>query len=598
VSGDEAGPPRQSQGNPVAPVAPGRYADVSFIVEKPPVSKTRVDPEALALQRLYHWERSSPDRVALTQPMGDGTVREFIWREILEQTRRLAAYLRSQGLQPGDKVAILSKNTAWWLISDYAIWMAGGVSVPLYPTLAAETIRQILEHSEAKLLIVGKLDGFDGMKTGIPAGLACIATPLAPSNPYVQWNDIMATHAPLQGNPLRDGDELSTIMYTSGTTGMPKGVMHSFATFAWSTQAGLKRVPAINESARMLSYLPLSHVAERTLVEHGQLATGMHVYFAESLETFTADLQRARPTVFFSVPRLWVKFQQGIHAKMPPKKLDRLLGIPIVGSLVRRKILTALGLQDCEFAAGGAAPMPPELLRWYNRLGLDLVEVYGMTENCGVSHATLPGRSRPGTVGLPYDGVQCRIDPANGEIQVRSDGLMLGYYKEPEQTRAAFTPDGWLHTGDKGALDEEGNLRITGRVKDLFKTSKGKYVAPAPIEDRLVMHTAVEACCVTGANLGQPLGIVMLNAEAIVRVREAAGRTELEASLGEHLQRINQSLDPHEQLDCLVVVTEPWTVDNGFITPTFKVKRNRIEESYAARYDDWIGARRRVVWIS
>jgi long-chain acyl-CoA synthetase len=561
------------------------------------VSRTIVAPEQLALQRLFHWERSAPDRVVLTQPMGDGALREFTWKQALDQTRRMAAHLQNQGLKAGDKVAILSKNTAWWLIADWAIWLAGGVSVPLYPTLAAETIRQILVHSESKLLFVGKLDGWDGMKPGVPAGLPCIATPLAPANDYPQWDAIIARTQPLQGEPVRSGDELSTIMYTSGTTGMPKGVMHSFATFAWSVQSGLKRVQAINENARMLSYLPLSHVAERTLVEHGMLATGMHVYFAESLETFTADLQRARPTVFFSVPRLWVKFQQGIHAKMPPKKLDRLLSIPIVGGIVRKKILSALGLQACQFAAGGAAPMPPELLRWYNRLGLDLVEVYGMTENCGVSHATLPGKSRPGTVGLPYEGVQCRLDPANGEIQVKSPGLMLGYYKEPEQSRAAFTADGWLHTGDKGALDAEGNLKITGRVKDLFKTSKGKYVAPAPIEDRLVMHVAVEACCVAGANLGQPLGIVMLNVDAISRARNPSGRSEIESSLAEHLKRVNEALDPHEQLDCLVVVTEPWTVDNGFITPTFKVKRNRVEEVYAANYERWIGARRPVVWI-
>jgi long-chain acyl-CoA synthetase len=432
----------------------------------------------------------------------------------------------------------------------------------------------------------------------VPDGLPCIALPLAPPTGYPAWDDIVASTAPLSGEPLRDGDDLSTIMYTSGTTGAPKGVMHSFATFAWSVRAGLSRVPAINERARMLSYLPLSHVAERTLVEHGLLSTGVHIYFAESLDTFTADLQRARPTAFFSVPRLWVKFQQGVHAKMPPQKLQRLLRLPIIGRVVRKKVLSAIGLQDCEFAAGGAAPMPPELLRWYNRLGLDLVEVYGMTENCGVSHATLPGASRPGTVGLPYTGVQSRIDPSNGEIQVKSPGLMLGYYKEPELTREAFTADGWLHTGDKGALDTEGNLRITGRVKDLFKTSKGKYVAPAPIEDRLVMHDAIEACCVTGANLGQPLGIVMLNAQAVARVSDNGARGALEQSLSAHLSQINASLDPHEQLDCLVMVTDPWTVDNGFITPTFKVKRNRIEEVYAPRYDSWVGVRRAVVWMS
>ena len=329
-------------------------------------------------------------------------------------------------------------------MTDWAIWMAALVSVPLYPTLASETIRQIIEHSDARLLFIGKLDGWDGMKAGVPAGLPCIAHPLAPKDSrdtYIGWDDLLRHTPPLQGSPVRAGSELCTIMYTSGTTGMPKGVMHSFGTLAWNIVAGLKRVP-LDHTARMLSYLPLSHIAERILVEHGLMATGMQVWFAESLETFTVDLQRALPTVFFSVPRLWVKFQQGINHKMPPAKLNRPLKIPILGGLVRKKILAALGLNKCTFAAGGAAPMPPDLMRWYNKLGLDLIEGYGMTENGAISHGTLPGKQRPGTVGLPYDGVQSRLDPASGEIQMKSGGLMLGYYKEPVLTKEAYTDDG------------------------------------------------------------------------------------------------------------------------------------------------------------
>jgi long-chain acyl-CoA synthetase len=557
-----------------------------------------VPPEALALQRLIHWEKTAPQRIALTQPMGAGVVVDFAWAQVADEARRMAAHLLSLGFPPGSRIAILSKNCAHWLLADFAIWMAGHVSVPLYPTLAAATIGQILGHSEARLLFVGKLDGWAAMQPGVPADLPCIAFPLSPEDArarYPAWDEIVTSTAPLAGEPVRDGDDLATIMYTSGTTGVPKGVMHSFATFGWSITAGLKRVP-IDADARMLSYLPLAHVAERTLVQHGQLATGMRLFFAESLDTFTADLQRARPTVFFSVPRLWVKFQQGIAARLPPAKLARLLKIPIVRGLVRRKILAALGLDQCRFAAGGAAPMPPDLLRWYADLGLPIIEVYGMTENCGVSHSTLPGRMKPGTVGLPYDGVQSRIDPDSGEIQVKSPGLMLGYYKEPALTREAFTADGWLRTGDKGELDDEGWLRITGRVKDLFKTSKGKYVAPAPIEDRLVMHAAIEACVVTGASLGQPLGLVMLNAVAAARAVDAGARAELEGALAAHLRAVNEGLDPHERLDCLVVVTTPWTVDNDFVTPTFKVKRNRIEEAYAAQYERWTGAGREIVW--
>jgi long-chain acyl-CoA synthetase len=560
-----------------------------------------VSADALALQRLYHWEKTAPDRVVFTQPVGGTQVREYTWREVMDQSRRMATHLQSLGLKPGDRVAMLSKNTAHWLMTDFAIWLGGFVSVPLYPTLAAGTVRQILEHSEAKVLFVGKLDGWKGMKPGVPAGLTCISHPLSPDDAkkaYPAWDDITAKTAPLAGHPVRDANEMCTIMYTSGTTGAPKGVMHSFGTLAWGTQAGLKRIKGIDSNSRILSYLPLSHIAERALVEHGLLGTGFQVYFADSLETFTNDLQRARPTVFFSVPRLWVKFQQGINAKMPPAKLDRMLAIPILGGIVRKKVLTALGLQECTFAAGGAAPMPPDLLRWYKKLKLDLCEVYGMTENCGVSHATFPGKPRPGTVGMPYDGVQSRIDASTGEIQVKAPCVMLGYYKEPELTRQAMTEDGWLKTGDKGALDSEGNLKITGRVKDLFKTSKGKYVAPAPIEDKLVMHNAVEACCVTGANLGQPLALVMLNAEAVKQSASAEGKAEMEASLTAHLKSINETLDPHEQLDCLVLMADAWTVDNDLITPTFKVKRNRIEDLFAKNYDKWVGARKKVIWYA
>jgi len=557
-------------------------------------------PETLALQRLYHWEKTAPDRVALTQPQGGGVVRDYTWRQVLDETRRMAAHLQSLGLPPGSHIAMLAKNTAHWLMSDWAIWLAGHVSVPLYPTLAAGTIRQILEHSESKLLFVGKLDGWKGMKPGIPIGLPCISLPLAPEDAaasYPTWDSIVARTAPLKGEPVRGADELATIMYTSGTTGAPKGVMHTFGSFALAVQQGLQRVP-LREGGRMLSYLPLSHVVERALVEHGLLATGMHVFFAESLDTFTTDLQRARPTVFFSVPRLWVKFQHGVHAKMPQAKMDRLLRIPILGGIVRKKILGALGLQDCIFAAGGAAPMPLELLRWYQRLGLNVAEGYGMTENLGASHITSGDPSNFGTVGRPYDAVQCRIDPANGEIQVKAPWTMLGYYKEPEMTRATIDADGWLHTGDKGAVDAQGRLKITGRVKDLFKTSKGKYVAPAPIEDKLVMHDSIEACCVTGANLGQPLALMMLNPDAAKQAATPAGKAEIEASLTEHLKTINDTLDPHEQLDCVVVMADAWTVDNDLITPTFKVKRNRIEDLFAANYEKWVGMRKQVIWYS
>lgn len=557
-----------------------------------------VNPDQLALQRLYFWERTAPDRIALTQPMGAGVARDFTWAQVGDEVRRMASHLKSQGWSPGSKVAILSKNCAWWLMSDLAIWMAGFVSVPLYPTLAHGTVRQILSHSEARACFVGKLDDWEHMKPGVPADLPCISYPLSPTDAissYDGWDAMIARNESLQGEVLRGADDLATLIYTSGTTGLPKGVMHSFGNFAWAIARGIDRVN-ITPQDRMLSYLPLAHVVERALVEHGWLATGMQVFFAESLDTFAKDMQRAHPTIFFSVPRLWVKFQQGVHHKLPPAKLDRLLSIPFIGGLVRRKVQKALGLDQCRFAAGGAAPMPVSLLAWYRKLGLPVNEGYGLTENLAVSNLTLAGKNQEGTVGPPYPGVEVRIEATTGEIQMRSSAMMLGYFKEPALTRDAFTADGWLRTGDKGHIDAQGNLHVTGRVKDLFKTSKGKYVAPAPIEDKLVMHELVEACVVTGANLGQPLGIVMLNADAMALAADPAKRVQIEAALGQHLNTINATLDPHEQLKCLVVATIAWTVENDIVTPTFKVKRNRIEDVYAANYERWETSGQLVIW--
>ena len=559
---------------------------------------TLVSPELLALQRLYHWEKATPDQPTLTQPMGGGVTRDLTWSEVADQVRRVAAHLQSQGWPPGSNVAILSKNCVWWLMSDLAIWMAGHVSVPLYPTLAPDTIAHILTHSEAKACFVGKLDAWENMKPGVPACLPCISYPLSPPDVIKNcegWDAICARQTPMPGEVLRGAEELATLIYTSGTTGRPKGVMQNFGSFAWAIGPGIQRI-GMSAEDRMLSYLPLAHVVERVLVEHGWLCTGLRLYFADSLETFAADLQRARPTIFFSVPRLWVKFQQGVHHKMPPAKLQLLLSIPIVGGLVRRKVLKALGLDHCRIAAGGAAPMPVALLNWYRHLGLPINEGYGLTENLAVSHLTIPGTNQQGTVGPAYEGVEDRIDPNTGEIQMRSPAMMMGYYKDPVQSKAAFTGDGWLRTGDKGQIDAQRNLHITGRIKDLFKTSKGKYVAPAPIEDKLVMHEAIEACVVTGANLGQPLGIVMLNEQAVARIRDAGARTELETSLTGHLQSINATLDPHEQVKCLVIVTTAWTVDNDIITPTFKVKRNRIEDIYSANYERWESSGKKVIW--
>ncbi|MDX5299419.1 MAG: AMP-binding protein, partial [Gammaproteobacteria bacterium] len=279
---------------------------------------------SLPLEKVYHWEVARADNIYMTQPMGGGVVVEYTWRKAVDEARRMASYLKSLNLPPKSRIGILSKNCAHWIMSDWAIMMAGHVSVPLYPTLNAETVAYILEHSEAQVLFVGKLDDWDMMKPGVPDTLHCVSYPLSPKNNYPTWNDIIAKFPPLQGKTERDPDELATVVYTSGSTGKPKGVMLSFRNMAYAAEGGTQALD-ISSEERMLSYLPLSHVFERFVVEFGSIYRGFHLFFAESLDTFVEDLKRARPTIFLAVPRIWTKFQTGVFAKMPPEKLSKLL---------------------------------------------------------------------------------------------------------------------------------------------------------------------------------------------------------------------------------------------------------------------------------
>lgn len=547
------------------------------------------------LDYAQKWERECPDDIWFTQPLGGGKLRDFTFKEAIGEARRMAAHLKSLDLPEKSQIALFSKNTAWWILADLAIWMAGHVSVPLYPTLTPETIRQILEHSEAKLIFIGKLDGFRAMEPGIPEGLPRITLPLSPKLDAPSWDSIVQKTEPLAGELRRPKTDLATIVYTSGSTGVPKGVMHSFQTMIDPGQKFLEFLE-IKKEDRMLSYLPLAHAFERYVVETGTLGTGFRVFFAESLDTFIEDIKRARPTLFVSVPRLWQKFQLGVFSKMPEHKLSFMLKVPILSGIIKKKVLAGLGFDQVRIAGSGSAPIPAELIAWYRSLGLELLEGYGMSENFSYSHMTLPGDVKVGYVGKACAGVECKLSP-EGEVLVKSPGTMLGYFKAPELTAEMFTEDGFLRTGDRGELDAEGRLKITGRVKELFKTSKGKYVAPAPIENKLLLHSDVEQALVTGNGFPQPYGMVVLSEQARKRAKDEAERQQLAAALKGHLDEVNATLDQHEQLDLLAVVTDEWTIENGLLTPTLKLKRSAIEQKYGPRAEGWYEQKKPVVWV-
>jgi len=557
-----------------------------------------IPADSLALQRLYHWERTAPDKVVLTQPLGGGAVRDYTWREVLDQSRRMAAHLKGRGLPPGARIAMLSKNCAHFIMAELAIWMAGYTTVAIFPTETAETVGFVLGHSEASLLFVGKLDSWPQQQPGVPAGLPCIALPLAPPTDFETWDGIVARTPPLPGRIARAADDLAMLIYTSGSTGQPKGVMVGFQALTRAAEGIMQDVRARVGSgeSRMLSYLPLAHSFERSWVEAQSLVDGgTHLFFAESLDTFLQDLQRARPTLFISVPRLWLKFQQGVFAKMPPAKLDRLLRIPVLGRLVARKVLKGLGLDAVVQAGSGSAPLPPELIRWYRRLGLRLFEGYGMTEDNSYSHTSNEQASEPGWVGVAMAGVQVRISP-EGEILIKSPGQFSGYYKQPELTAASFTEDGFFRTGDLGELRLDGLLKITGRAKELFKTAKGKYVAPAPIENLINAHPMVEMSLVSG--VGQPSAYALLHLAEDLRPRlgDTDVRARVQTELEQLLQDVNRGLADYEKLGMIVIAAEVWSIENGFLTPTMKIRRSRIEAAVAPRVQAWYASGSRVVW--
>jgi len=563
-------------------------------------NEIRRDAPKTLLDAFEDIAKKRPNARFMTQPVRGDKCLHWTYTEAMDEVKRMAAYLDTLNLEKRSHIALCSKSCSWWIMADLAIWFSGHVSVPVYPTLSHETVSYILEHSDSKLLFVGKLDehSWSEMKSGIPKDMRTVSFPISPSQEHSEgkhekWNDIIQKCDPIKMPVERSPDELATIIYTSGSTGRPKGVMHDFKTMLNATEGITKQLKPGSKD-RYLSYLPLAHCMERFCGECTAMLSGMQLFFAESIPTFLADLKRARPTFFLSVPRLWSKFQLGVYKKMPQKVIDPLLKIPFLNNLIRKKVLAGLGLDCVRFAGSGSAPIPSELISWYRNLGIELLEGYGMTENFNYSHLSLPGKTRPGYVGNAYPDVDFRL-AHNGEIQVKSPGQMIGYYKDETATKAAMTDDGYLCTGDCGEIDNQGRLKIIGRLKEIFKTSKGKYVAPAPIENKLANHHRVESGVVGGYACPQPYAILQLSEDAKNAV-VSGEKDNIAKEMELHVEAVNATLDKHEKLDFVAIVKEEWLPENGMLTPTHKIVRRKIDQKYNPYAVAWHAIQKPVIW--
>lgn len=538
------------------------------------------------LEAFLYWEAESPNHIFLNQPINRNKL-TYTYQEVGQEARKVAAYLKSLNFPDGSHIALLSKNCAHWIMSDLAIMMAGYVSIPIYPTLNSKSMNQILVHSESKAIIIGKLDDFSAQKAGVP-NIPRVSIGLYGEDEGKLWEAIINDTQPLNQLHNSDPDALHTIIYTSGTTGNPKGVMHSGSNFMESSST-LVREFTLDDKPKLFSYLPLAHVAERLLNNAGMVLGG-NITFVESLETFAKDLEAVQPNLFFAVPRIWTKFREKILESLPQKKLNILLSIPIINNIIKKKLQQKLGLRDAVFIASAAAPIASEIVQWYSKLGITIYQGYGMTEDCCVSHFNKSGANKIGTVGKTFDNVKAKLT-SEGEICIKNNCLMKGYYKAPELTAEVFDDEGYLKTGDMGEFDHDGFLSIVGRVKDQFKTDKGKYISPSHIELLMTSNTDIEQICIVGTGIPQPIALVTLS-----ELGKAKSKQELSNSLQSSIHTINPTLEKHERLEKVVVMKEDWNVANGLTTPSMKVKRNSIEKIHQEFYSTWFSTSEKVIF--
>ncbi len=544
----------------------------------PPASCTLPPPNEMILK----WAEERPNEVYLKQIINRNFV-EFTYAEVADQALKLVSALRNLGIQPGDKVALISKNCAEWFICDLAIMLGDYVSVPIFPTAGAETIEYCLTHSESKVLLGGKLDDTKATQQAISEmnDLITIALPYdtAPECQY-QYAELIAKEVPSEERPQHYDEKLMSLVYTSGTSGVPKGAMLTYGAFNWSVEQLINHI-GIQPEDRLFSYLPLAHITERVYIFGSSIMSGVPTAFPESLDTFIEDVKMHRPTLFISVPRLWTLFQQRIQDKLPQKTLNILLKIPFVNTLIKKKLAVGLGLDQARVLGCGSAPVSPALLKWYHSVGLNITEAWGMTESFAYSTINYPFRAdKIGTVGNAGPGVELKIAD-DSEIMVRSKGVFSGYYKNDIASQESFDSEGWLHTGDIGAIDSDGYLTIQGRKKDTFKTAKGKFVSPVPIEKKIFEYSRVEMMCLIGLGLPGPILLV------VPHDFPQFDKERYERSIHKVIERMNQELASHEKIKGVLMIKEPWSIENGILTPTLKIKRHVLEQKYYEIGHNW-----------
>ena len=514
-----------------------------------------------------------PQQVWLRDRSGDQFT-EWNWSDANSEINAVVAWLEQRYGPSKTNVVLLSRNRAHWMLADLSIIGSGNVTVPMFTTLPASTAQYIFDFTDTRLLILGETDNWDAVKGTLPDGIDIVTLPgVEIELPHTPWEDIVSECSGQRPEFKGAPDDLVSIVFTSGTTGVPKGVMQTHESMIVPMQRGLKPF-GLRDHPRFLSYLPLSHIAERQLVEVMSVLFAGTVTFNESLATLLRDMASTKPNFFFGPPRVWEQLQQGILAKFGSQQaLDDALAKDSDG--VGLQVRSMLGLDDADYLLTAAAPTPPALIDWHGKLGLVIMEGFGQTEIMATALNTREHR-KVGSIGCLVDDVELKITD-EGELVFKAAGAAIGYYKMPEKSAETFV-DGWVHTGDKGYVDENGFVFLTGRVKDYFKTIHGKFVAPPPIENCFSENDWTEQLCLLGRGYSKTVVVCVLS--DIARQQD---RAVIEEALLEQAEKVNEEVEKHARIGAVIMTTEPWTIENEVLTPTLKIRREKVESRFGER---------------
>lgn len=585
--------------------------------------------------------RECPDQPAMRRRVGSSW-EVITWGEYNTAVSELVAGLAGIGLEPGERAGILSNNRAEWHLADHAILGSGGVTVPVYQTSSPDQVQYILGHSQSRVCFVedqAQMAKVTQVRTELPRlERVIVLDPAAelPDDPLVTSLEGLRAEGRdrLAGEPgLADEraaavtpDMLATLVYTSGTTGRPKGTMITHDNIMFTLRSSTQPFE-IHDEERLLSFLPLSHIAERMMSDFLPIAAGGETWFARSFATVAEDLRECRPTVFFAVPRMWEKLREGVLEQLKEKpapmraavagyvklglrlsdqepsgnkaaKVALMAAKPVhkaLDKVIGEKLRAALGLDKAHVFITAAAPIHPDLIRWFHAIGIPLLELYGQTEDCGPTTTNLPGRNKIGTVGPAIPGVTVRIAD-DGEILVKGGNVCAGYFEDPAGTAELIDADGWMHTGDLGELDTDGFLRIIGRKKDLIINAAGKNISPQNIELDLRNHPLISQAVVIGEGRRYLTALITLDAEYLgVWSKEHGKELDIEAlTKDDDVQRevqaaideVNAKRSRVESIRKFRILPSDLSVAEGELTPTLKPKRFVVSQRYASVVDE------------